>query len=84
MPDARKQHVVAGRQATEYVILNYVVDLSSKNRSRSFSYTSIPNEQFSDFSALQLPPENQSMHRDGIDDHHAIFHLIEGGFVQQM
>ncbi len=83
MPGARKQHVVAGRQTTEYVILDHVLDLSSKNRSRSFSYTSIPNDQFSDFSALQLLPENQSMLRAGIDDHHAIFHLIEGGFVQQ-
>ncbi len=60
-----KQHVVACRQATEYVILDHVVGFIFKEQI-AFVLIDVHTQRtnFSDFSALQLPPENQSMHRD--------------------
>ena len=76
---------MAGRQTTENVILNHIVRLIFKEQI-ALILIDVHTER-ADFLLFQRV--NRRLRIDqaaaaGIDDHHAIFHLTEGGGVQQM
>ena len=80
-----KQHVVAGRQATEYVILDHVVGFIFKEQiAFVLIHVHTQRTNFLIFQRFNCCLRINQCTATGIDDHHAIFHLIEGGFVQQM
>ena len=82
---AGEQHVVAGRQAAEHVILNHVVRLVFKEQI-AFVLVDVHTER-ADFLLLQRVDGGGRVDQRaaaGVDHHYAVFHHREGVGIQQM
>ena len=82
---AGEQHVVAGRQATEHVVLNHVVRFILKEQI-AFVLIHV-HTQRADFLRFQRFDSGLRVDQSaaaGIDDHHAVFHLVERRLVKQV